>query len=83
MDYTTRKMLHIKELGPLIMEHFSRPRYIILHNSHKSDIYFLNIGDRRFRIRTNSDCSQMHTNMRLWLLLPMTSNKTMKQCSIF
>jgi len=37
IDYITRtrKMLHIKELGPkgaryLIMRHFSRPRYIII-----------------------------------------------------
>jgi len=41
-------MLHIKELGPkgscyLIMQHFSRPRYIIYDNTHKSDNYFLNI----------------------------------------
>jgi len=39
-------MLHIKELEPkgphyLIMQHFSRPRYIIHHNSHKSDNFFL------------------------------------------
>jgi len=41
-------MLHIKELGPksptysyLMMQRFSRPRYINQHNSHKSDTYFL------------------------------------------
>jgi len=31
--------------GPryLILQHFSRPRYIINHNTHKSNNYFLNI----------------------------------------
>jgi len=50
MDYITRtrKMLHFKELRPkvpryLIMQHFSRPRYIIHDNTHKRDNYFLNI----------------------------------------
>jgi len=51
MDYIarTRKMLHIKEIGSkdpryLIMQHFSRPRYmyIIHHNTYKCDTYFLN-----------------------------------------
>jgi len=50
MEYTTQthKMLHIKELAPkvpryLIMQEFSRSRYIIYHNSQKSDNYFLNM----------------------------------------
>jgi len=42
----TRRMLHIKELGPkgpryLIVQHFSRPRYVMHHNSQKSDKYLL------------------------------------------
>jgi len=41
-------MLHIKELGPkipryLIKQHFSRPRYKIHDNIHKSDNYFLSM----------------------------------------
>jgi len=39
----TRKILHLKELDPryLIRQRYSRPRYIIHHNSHMSNNYFL------------------------------------------
>jgi len=52
-------MLHIKELGPkdpryLIMQHFSRPRYIIHDNTHKSDNYFLN-NTMRYHFVRNVD----------------------------
>jgi len=41
-----KNVTYTKELGHkdpryLIMQHISRPRYIIHHNSHKSDNYFL------------------------------------------
>jgi len=42
-----KDLIHIKELGPKgpcysIMQHFSCPRYITHHNSHKSDNYLIN-----------------------------------------